>query len=1267
MQRFLLISLGALAFAGLLLFSAALFLFQTEPGRNIIIGEAEKRIGEAFASDVTIGALDGAPPDRLVLSSVTLSDSEGPWLTVERIELNWRPLKLIGGKVDVQKLHVIGAHLLRTPPPAKEESEDNDAPLTLSLPDNLPNIAIADIGVIGFRSDVSGVAAQLDGGGAIDIGGGRINANLNLTSENGLDNADIRIDLDPDENRLFVDMFIAALPEGAAAAFAGLTAPLVIEVKSDGALDNALISLNGELGRYGGVDASLKGDLSALKAISTRGRFNPGARFDNIPELAQTLSFDARLEERRRGGALILDRLTSAAGELSGAFTWTNSRDRVDALTAEFNAALAPSYRPDIQTYAGPAIEGRLSMKSRDEMFSVDAAISGKDWTAQLASGLSDLNRRLSGDLSVAFSAYETVEVLKDGALLGQLDLDLDDRARLQNFTLTLDDGSSVAGLAEYAFAEERLLFDGDLEASPALLTKLAPNLTSSDAVDAAVHIEGAADLFTLTAEIDAPALSINGRETPPLNATIALAGLPRQPTGDIAARAQQGEGRFTASLRSTKTGAVNVNKLLYKDAHFELKGSGGVDASFDRFTLDLVYDGDETAEPWPGLQLAGALALQGVFSRGDSNTDFTLSSPKLRLNDYAANDLTLKAAGPPRAIAATLAADAITTPQIGAISNLSATALLDLERGPAVDLKTLSGVATDNEFALLEPGSLSFADGVALDRLLLRWGRDGRIALDGAFTQSRWRADLDVKDANVPGADGRINLTLDLDTNNAVPARGAFSLSSLLSQNQTASISGDLSWDGREITLVNNRDADALDMRLILPARLQRTPALAIDMEGELSGYARYDGDVEVIAAYLPPTLQTLEGALRASFSVGGALSAPEISGRADIADGAYTELHSGFSLDGLHTEAVASYDHTGTKIALTGGARGADQNNGDTITLQGEVFLGETSNLDVTINLKDAALSAASINSLRADGTVTIKGPFDAAAANGDITISELNAEIVTPENTGLEPITVVSLDDHENGAETGLNNPTTSVDYDIKVSADDRIFVRGRGLESEWSASINAVNNRGTPLLLGKMSLRRGWLDFSGRRFALSRGSIEFDRLSPNDPLLDIRAEYQTGDGVTAIITISGRARAPSVELSSTPSRPSEDVMALVLFGKPAENLSAVESLQTAQALASLGGVGPFGGEGLTGTLRRAAGLDLLNFDVDPENGGGSLTVGKYVTDGLFVSATQNASGKNGSVRVEYDVTDNISVETEIEQDGDQTVSANWKKDF
>ena len=309
-----------------------------------------------------------------------------------------------------------------------------------------------------------------------------------------------------------------------------------------------------------------------------------------------------------------------------------------------------------------------------------------------------------------------------------------------------------------------------------------------------------------------------------------------------------------------------------------------------------------------------------------------------------------------------------------------------------------------------------------------------------------------------------------------------------------------------------------------------------------------------------------------------------------------------------------------------------------------------------------------AKPVSNVDASGEIKISGPLDNLTASGEINVSELNAEIVTPETTGLVDINVVAVD--KEGAPLTPPEPAPPpriFNYDVTITANDKVFVRGRGLESEWSADVETKNTDRGPLILGNVNLRRGFLDFSGRRFDLTQGRITFNRLSPNNPYLDIEAEYETSDGVVARIVISGRAREPSVELESNPSLPREDIMALVLFGKPANQLSAIESVQMASALAQLGGVGPFGGGGLTGSAREALGLDMLNLDLDPESGASALTVGKYVADGLFVSATQDVKGENSSVRVEYEITNNITVETELKQDGDQTVSANWKKDF
>ena len=438
--------------------------------------------------------------------------------------------------------------------------------------------------------------------------------------------------------------------------------------------------------------------------------------------------------------------------------------------------------------------------------------------------------------------------------------------------------------------------------------------------------------------------------------------------------------------------------------------------------------------------------------------------------------------------------------------------------------------------------------------------------------------------------------------------------------------------------------------------------------MSGAISGAAKYDGRIETVAGFLPATLQTLEGDLSLEGRVSGEFGNPILTGAMTVANGAFTELATGLSIVNIDAKAQANAAAKGSRIMFEASGGGVAQTE-KTITAKGFVTIADKARLGSTISMNNARLSAGPVSDVTADGEIELSGPFDNLLAKGAFAVRNLDAQIITPEPTGLVDVNVVIVDgDGEPAANFNRAAPSASIRYDISVKGEDRIFIRGRGLESEWSADINMSGRADEPVIIGRMSLKKGDIAFAGRRFDMTRGVVAFDRLSVNDPILDMRAERETRSGVDAKIVVAGRAKAPKITLESSPTLPPEDIMALILFDKPANELSAIESLQVAEGLAELGGIGPFGGNGVTGAARRALGLDLLNFDIDQTDSAAStLTVGKYVADGLFVSATQDARGQNGSVRIEYEIDDSFTVETELRQDGDQTVSANWKRDF
>ena len=102
---------------------------------------------------------------------------------------------------------------------------------------------------------------------------------------------------------------------------------------------------------------------------------------------------------------------------------------------------------------------------------------------------------------------------------------------------------------------------------------------------------------------------------------------------------------------------------------------------------------------------------------------------------------------------------------------------------------------------------------------------------------------------------------------------------------------------------------------------------------------------------------------------------------------------------------------------------------------------------------------------------------------------------------------------------------------------------------------------------------------------------------------DPTLDFTAQTTAADA-TATLHITGFADAPQFDLSSTPPLPQDEILARLLFGESASQLTVLQVAQIGAALATLSGVGG-GGPNPLAKVQKALGLDRLSV------GGGSST--------------------------------------------------------
>lgn len=236
----------------------------------------------------------------------------------------------------------------------------------------------------------------------------------------------------------------------------------------------------------------------------------------------------------------------------------------------------------------------------------------------------------------------------------------------------------------------------------------------------------------------------------------------------------------------------------------------------------------------------------------------------------------------------------------------------------------------------------------------------------------------------------------------------------------------------------------------------------------------------------------------------------------------------------------------------------------------------------------------------------------------------------------------------------------------DVAMRLNVPRGLRLRGHGLDVELRGDVEVTVADGVPGISGGLEVWRGRLDLLGRRFEVDTGTVTFDpdQVEP-DPELDIRLST-TIDATEYRVTVTGKASAPRLALSSEPEMPEGDIVSALLFGRPLDELDEGQSNLLAQRTQQIAAA--YGAAMLSQRIGQRLGVDILSIEPSSDGGAASLVVGQYLSPDVVVQYEQVLEeGAAALVRLEYAITRTLRLETTASQGEHSGVEIEWRKDY
>ena len=476
-----------------------------------------------------------------------------------------------------------------------------------------------------------------------------------------------------------------------------------------------------------------------------------------------------------------------------------------------------------------------------------------------------------------------------------------------------------------------------------------------------------------------------------------------------------------------------------------------------------------------------------------------------------------------------------------------------------------------------------------------------------------------------------------------------------------------DATVDRLEVRLFDYALRNARPIRLALDRHAVRVTDMRIvgqDTQLDVSGVVNLhdsriairttgDANLAVLQGFVADVRSSGMAALSATIE--GPLEDPALSGTLDITDGRVRHFSVPHALENI--SGSVQFDSRGVTLdGLTGRLARGDVTFGGRIDKQGYL----PGRLDITMIGTGMRLRMVEGMQSLVDAQLSLQGTMESATLSGRVTVNDAVYQRPFASTGGL-----LDLASGETAPPVAAAEPTIPLRYDIRIVAPQTLQVRNSSVRLIASADLQLQGTFDRPLLFGRAEAARGEFLFEGRRYLLTRGSIDFNNPTKIEPFFDLETETRIRvPGETYRVTVRATGPwVPELEFSADPPLPEPELLALLLSdvapGQDVEfrqyqDVTPQEQLVRERAARAL--TSPVSSE-VGRVVEQTFGVDTFQITpsiIDPNTQssrldlGARVTVGKRLSDRVYLtySRSLSSSTRDQIILLEYDQTDRYS---------------------